>query len=396
MNDHSDIRQLFDKFVRNTCTPEEAAQVMRMLRSGRNRVDIEQLIEAHMQDSMDAPADEMTIRRVFERLDLGSHPTRKRPKYIRFSLAAAMLLVAIATGIHLYFPRQEIVPVTTQQDVAPGGNRATLTLADGRTIELSSEQSGIVVGDGIAYTDGSAVVENNALNASFLTLNSITTPKGGTYQIVLPDGTNVWLNSASTLEYPSQFDKNQRVVALEGEAYFEVKEQKYRHASTPHRATGEKGSQKIPFKVKSGDQTVEVIGTHFNINAYPDESTTNTTLLEGLVRIVTPTHSALLKPGQQSKVDHSGLAVASVDTETVIDWKNGDFIFANETLENIMRKIARWYDVEVMYQGQLSKDRFDAQISRNKNLSEVLHILELSGGLTFRISDGVVFLSPSN
>lgn len=390
MNDYSDIRKLFDKYVRNACTEEEAAQVVRMLQSGHNRAYIEQLIEAHMQDTPDAPADDSTLTRVFEKLDLGDRLKRKRRRWIGFSMAAATWLIAVVVT-YSYFQHREAAPRVTQQDVGPGGNRATLTLADGRTIELNAEQSGIIVGDAITYSDGSAVVEPEKWeteNEGHSKKNFLTTPKGGTYQIALPDGTKVWLNSASSLTYPSRFDANERVVELEGEAYFEVTE-------TPSTADGS-GSSKVPFKVKSRGQTVEVLGTHFNVNTYPDESTMNTTLLEGVVRIVTASRSTLLKPGQQSQVGITGLNVANVDAETVVDWKNGDFIFANETLENIMRKVARWYDVKVVYQGQLPEDRFNAQISRNKNLSEVLHILELSGGLTFRITDGVLFLSPPN
>jgi len=385
MKDYPDIRQLFDKYVSNTCTPEEAVQLMHILQSAYGREDIEQLIEAHMQEHPDVLADDVMLTSVFKKLTLSRHPKRIRNKSIRFSImsAAAVLFVVLTVGP--CFQHQEQIPTFAQHDVAPGGNRATLTMADGQTIDLSTDQSGIVVGDEIMYTDGSSVIGEQGNEETGAQVYTLTTPKGGTYQITLPDGTQVWLNAASTLKYPSRFDAQERVVALEGEAYFEVQ------SKGPRTSGGA-----WPFRVVSNDQTVEVLGTHFNVNAYPDENTARTTLLEGAVRIVAANRSALLKPGQQSRVSTEGLDVTNVDTETVIDWKNGDFIFVDETLENIMRKVTRWYDVKVVFEGQLPHDRYNAQISRNKNLSQVLHILELSGGLTFRIADGALFISPPN
>ncbi|GGC17701.1 iron dicitrate transporter FecR [Parapedobacter defluvii] len=402
MNNKPDIRQLLDKYVQNTCSPEEAAQLMHMLQSGDDKEYIEQLIEAHMRNTPDVLADNIDLTDVFEKLDVNDPIKRKRGKSLRIFItaAAAALLIAFVVATYIYFQQPEPVPVVTKQDVAPGGNRATLTLADGRTVDLSSQQSGIVVGDGIMYTDGSEVIDKGQLTIDSgsqgenyplsIVHYQLSTPKGGTYQITLSDGTNVWLNSASKLKYPLQFDKKERVVELEGEAYFEVRSTKSEARSKESRTS----NAAWPFRVVSNSQTVEVLGTYFNVNAYPDESTTNTTLLEGAVRVSTDNGSSLLKPGQQSKVGQGELSVIDVDPETVVDWKNGDFIFTDETLENIMRKVARWYNVNVIYEGQLPKDSYNAQISRNKNLSEVLHILELSGGVTYRITDGTLFLSP--
>lgn len=397
MKDDRNIRQLFDKYINNTCTPEEAVQLMHILQSGYNRDDIERLIETHMQDIPDVPADHVMLTGVFEKLKFNDPRKRKRDQSTRLLIiaAAAVLLVVLLVGAFMYFQQQEQTVMIAKQDVAPGGNRATLMLADGQTINLSTDQSGIVVGDEITYLDGSSVLNQKPDSSQEYTLN---TPKGGTYQITLPDGTRVWLNAASILKYPSRFNEKERVVELEGEAYFEVvQSRRFARAQNRSEATSPlHESANLPFKVVSNGQTVEVLGTHFNINAYPDERATKTTLLEGTVRIVAANRSALLKPGQQSNVDTNGLMVADVDTETVVDWKNGDFIFTDETLENIMREVTRWYDVKVVYKSQLSNDRYNAQISRSKNLSEVLHILELSGGLTFRITDGILFLSPPN
>lgn len=388
MSDYQDIHQLFKKYLTNSCTPEEATHFMQMLQSGKEQRYIEQLIDAYLQQgstSPDAVADDATLTRIFKKLNLGDNQPSKHRKSLFFYLkaAAAMLLVAGVTGAYYYFQNKEKELTVVKNDASPGGNRATLTLADGQTIDLNTQQNGIVMGDGIKYRDGSSVLDKQANVRTSPQVYTLTTPKGGTYQITLPDGTDVWLNSASTLKYPSRFEGRERVVELDGEAYFEVSEQVSRKAN----------GQKIPFKVISYVQTVEVLGTHFNINAYADESTTNTTLVEGAVRVLTAQTTTLLKPGQQSKADTQGIRVADVDVETAVDWKNGDFIFADENLKSIMRKIARWYGVKVIYQDELSDDTYNAQISRNKNLSEVLYILELSGGLTFIIENDILYLS---
>jgi len=385
MGNRPNIQQLFDRFITNTCTPDEAMLFVRLLESGQQKEEIEQLLDAHLQVASDIQVDDATLEHVFRNVASRAFTKRRPRKYLRLSIvsAAAMLLAAVMVTSYQYASKDQPAELVLN-DIAPGGNRATLTLTDGRTVDLNAEQGGIVVGDEIRYTDGSSVSDTYHLSSQPASLLSLTTPKGGTYRVTLPDGTNVWLNSASTLRYPSRFNERERLVELEGEAYFEVSRSDKRG----------KAVSSVPFKVVSPGQTVEVLGTHFNINAYSDEHTTNTTLLEGAVRVTADNHTALLKPGQQSKVGTEGLRVTEVDTETVVDWKNGDFVFVDETLDNIMREIARWYDVDIVYQGRLRTDRYNGQISRNKNLSEVLHILELSGGLTYNISDRTLCLSP--
>jgi len=388
MSDYQDIHQLLKKYLNNSCTPEEATHFMQMLQSGKEQRYVEQLIDKYLQQGSTNPdvlADEAALTRIFKKLNLGDNQPNKHRKSLFFYLkaAAVLLLVAGITGAYYYSQNQEKELTVVKNDASPGGNRATLTLADGQAIDLNTQQSGIVMGDGIKYLDGSSVLDKQANVRTSSQVYTLTTPQGGTYQITLPDGTNVWLNSASTLKYPSRFEGEERVVELNGEAYFEVSKQVSKKAK----------GQKTPFKVISNLQTVEVLGTHFNINAYADERTTNTTLVEGAVRVLTAQTATLLKPGQQSRADTRGIRVADVDVETAIDWKNGDFIFADENLKSIMRKIARWYGVKVVYQDELSDDMYNAQISRNKNLSEVLHILELSKGLTFKIENDILFLS---
>ncbi len=375
MDDHN-IRVLFEKFLRNSCTPAEAAEFIRMLQSGKNREYIEQLIGMNLQGDDRTRVADATLARIFSKLNIGDK--KKGPKFssLYVKVAAAMVSFAIITGTYHCLNDNDwdrhVTAVT--HDVSPGGNRATLTLEDGKSIDLSSDQDGIIVSEGkISYADGSRLLESSAA------INyQLSTPQGGQYQITLSDGTEVWLNALSKLKYPERFADDKRVVELEGEAYFEVS--RAAHENTP-------------FLVKTNSQTIEVLGTHFNVNAYPDEHTTNTTLLEGEVRISTSQASTLLKPGQQSQVGTHGIAVADVDVGTAVDWKNGDFVFINEDIKSIMRKIVRWYGVEVVYEDEFSNDRYSAQISRNKNLSEVLRILQLSGGLATKIENKILHIS---
>lgn len=285
--------------------------------------------------------------------------------------AAALIILAVGAYYYQHQPTRETIhgPHLTA-DVHPGSNRATLTLADGRTVNLSETQAGIVVGDEITYQDGSEVLdrgeEDHSTLATYLTLS---TPKGGTYQLTLPDGTKVWLNAASTLKYPSRFNGKERIVELEGEAYFDVM-----HI----RKTAD--SPSVPFRIMSKGQQVEVLGTQFNISAYADENSAKITLVKGSVRVVpTADHQpVIIKPGEQATVRSSGIHVASVDTNQYIAWKEGRFHFRRTPLEDVMRQVSRWYDVEVVYQRGIPKESFTGKVSRSASLMELLHILQLS------------------
>lgn len=381
MDDRQDIHALFEKFLSNSCTPEEATKLIRLLQSGEDKTILVQLIDKQLESDGRTIVDDVVLARVFAKLKLGENKAKK-PIFPLFRYgkitAAALLLAFFTAGIYYRFQNNqnaEAKLMTMTNDIAPGGNRATLMLDSDRYIELSGNQSGIVITEEeISYNDGTKLTTSSAV------IHKLVTPKGGQYQITLHDGTKVWLNALSTLTYPKQFAKDERIVELEGEAYFEV-------------STWLKDGQRVPFRVKTKSQTAEVLGTQLNINAYDDENTTTTTLLEGAVRVVTPQSSASLKPGQQCKVGSDGIAVHEVDVETVVDWKNGDFFFVDERIESIMRKVTRWYNVEVVYENELPDDRYNAQISRSKNLSEMLRILELSSGLASRIENNTLFLS---
>lgn len=248
------------------------------------------------------------------------------------------------------------------QDVRPGGNKATLTLANGETLNLSSTKSGIIIeAEKLTYQDGTLIADYSRKNIKSAQ-QILSTPNGGQYQVILPDGTKVWLNAASTLTYPSSFtDANTRVVALTGEAYFEV----------AHHLTK-------PFIIKTNLQTVQVLGTHFNINSYNDNGTTITTLTEGSVSVTGLSDKAILKPGQQSLTTAKNIEVQNADLETDLAWKNGKIEFRDASIQSIMKQVSRWYDIDIAYQGELSNRVFNGSISRDSNLSVLLKILTYS------------------
>lgn len=307
-------------------------------------------------------------------------------------VAAAVLILLITGGWLLFKPGsgKEIVRTSSPQqrsagdhDVAPGGDRAVLTLADGSRIDLNATGNGVIGHQGnsqIVKLSGGQLAYQTATSyklqaASQTSYNTIATPRGGQYQLVLPDGSKVWLNAASSLRYPTAFSGKERVVELKGEAYFEIA-----HFSP------ENGHGKMPFRVHVvpayGDQgvDVQVLGTHFNVMAYADEQSINTTLLEGAVKLSKGKKEVLIRPGEQARATSAdGFKVAPADIEEVVGWKNGVFRFDEATIEEVMRQIARWYDVDVVYVNEAPKDLFRGEIYRNVNVSKVLKVLEASG-----------------
>lgn len=295
-----------------------------------------------------------------------------RLKWQMYSGIAAILLLTLSLAIYFLNNGKDPLLATAQIDenIRPGGNKAILTLAGGRKIVLDDRRSGEIArqagirisgtGNGqLVYT----VAPENVENEGPVPEHAISTPNGGQYQVVLPDGTSVYLNSASTLTFPAVFRGSERVVGLRGEAYFEVSK-----------------DPSHPFRVKSGTQTVEVMGTHFNINAYEDEPSMRTTLVEGAVKVYAGTGSLVLAPGQQASVSRSEkniLVRRNADLEKELAWKNGLFSFEGDHIKDIMRNIARWYDVDIEYEGELPDIDFTGQISRQTRLSEVIRILEL-------------------
>jgi transmembrane sensor len=260
-----------------------------------------------------------------------------------------------------------------KNDVLPGGNKATLTLSNGSVITLEDMPNGSFKkenGVKISKKEGLLVYEIlPSKSSTAINYNTINTPVGGQYHIILPDGSKVWLNSASSLHFPTTFSGKERKVELSGEGYFEVSKNK-----------------EMPFIVEAGKTHVEVLGTHFNVMAYENEAHSKTTLLEGSVKVGNGDSKKILNPGQQALVG-SQIRVRTVDTDEAIAWKEGYFQFDNEDLKTIMRQLKRWYDVDVVNEEQIPDKHFTAMISRNTTLSKVLKMLEMSGELQFKIED---------
>jgi ferric-dicitrate binding protein FerR (iron transport regulator) len=303
--------------------------------------------------------------------------------------AAAVLLLLVGgwwfvQGSHS--TQQPPIAATPKvQDIAPGGNKAILTLADGTQVILDSANNGAITKQGnvtvIKLDDGQLAYNASSTSTSALTYNTVTTPRGGQYQLILSDGTKVWLNAASSLRFPTAFVGSERKVEMTGEGYFEVAH-----------------IDKKPFLVRAGGMDVEVLGTHFNINAYEDEGAVKTTLLEGKVRASTGHDQAVvLKPGEQARLSQSNAQLSTlnnINVEEVIAWKNGKFQFGEAMdIGMVMRQLSRWYDLDVVYDGKVT-GHIGGTISRNVKISEVLKMLEMTGAVHFVIRNREVIVKP--
>jgi ferric-dicitrate binding protein FerR (iron transport regulator) len=301
----------------------------------------------------------------------------------RKAIAAAVIILLAGCGYFLLtLQRAEgdkhgvaKTNVRYKNDVAPGGNKAVLTLANGSTIVLDDAQNGAVAQQGntkVLKFNGKLAYEHGNVTSEKILYNTISTPRGGQYQITLADGTAVWLNAASSLHFPTAFEGKERRVEITGEAYFEVAKNKAR-----------------PFIVSINGAEVQVLGTHFNVMAYNDEVVLKTTLLEGSVKFIKDQIQTILKPGQQSQLTKSGQikVVRDIDVEEVIAWKNGLFNFNGLPLKDAMRQLERWYNIETVYEDNLPSIKFYGEIGRDLKLSQVLK--GLSGlGIKFRMDAG--------
>lgn len=302
-----------------------------------------------------------------------------------FQVAAA-LLVFLAVGL-IFFNRQFSQPVASKRYVKhkntniilPGSAKATLTTANGEMLVLEQAANGLIAKSGNAKvfkTHNGQVIYNlkdqkQLSPVQQVSYNTLTTPKGGEYQVVLADGTKIWLNAASSITYPTTFNNKERRVKLSGEAYFEVA----------------KDARK-PFFVNTENGQIRVLGTHFNISAYLDDEVTSTTLLEGAVQVTKNRSSSLLKPGQQASISRGSdhIKVAKANISEVMAWKNGYFIFDEDNIAGIMKKVARWYDVDVQYHGPTDDQKFGGTFHRSKSITELLHYLEKIGNIHFLIT----------
>ena len=387
------FRYLYYQYIHSTFSKEELEEFLAGLDEHGNIETLnEELEDLWMQrDEVAITGKELLEKKILA--DIINHkfepaikalPLWKRSRII----AAASILLLMFVGLASYYVTKNLSTATSYQsqaDVLPGKEGAILTLSNGQTIVLEGLGDGIVTNQNGA----SVVMEKNtliyddeeSLQPDEVAYNMVSTQRGRQFSIILSDGTKVWLNSASSLRYPSVFKGKERNVQIAGEAYFEVAR-----------------NEEKPFKVKVNQQaSVEVLGTSFNISAYSDDNTSNTTLIEGRVKVYysDPTHqkSVVLNPGQQAKVlqspsgnasSTSSIQVTEVDLSQVTAWKNGLFNFNEKKLKEVMKQLSRWYDIDVVYEDDVADIEFWGETSRNLNLSEVLHLLKKSG-VNFRI-----------
>jgi len=329
---------------------------------------------------------EHTVELIRNRLPL-SQPDSSIRLWRRIGTIAAAVFLCLS-GIYFFAYYKSSNPAGDQavvMDILPGKTGATLTLSNGKQISLAeaasgkiAEEAGLTVSkapDGqIVYQAATDMDSGTDANA----INTLSTAKGETYMLRLPDGSGIWLNSASSISYPLRLaHQNTRLVKISGEVYFEVAKDK-----------------KHPFVVESRGQRVEVLGTHFNVNGYENEDLTATTLVEGMVKVSSGKHSKIIRPGQQALTSKAGISLRQADLDNITDWKEGDFYLNHVEFKTAMRKISRWYDVEVIYEEDFPEDlETGGWISRNNKLSTVLKLIESSGQVHFRVQGRKVFVS---
>jgi len=353
------LEEILERYRRDECTEEE-------------RAIIEKWYANWEVQPFDLSAEELSEDLAEVKSILPQAPKTGK-LFVRIAAASAIVLV-IGASFYLINAGQNIPTATLAHStpITPGKNQATLTLSDGSVVPLGSNQLAAIKQPGVQLVkdeEGKLIYVDSASGKTINAFNSITTPNGGSYDVVLSDGTRVKLNAASKITFPTVFGTGHRTVDIEGEAYFEVAK-----------------NAKKPFIVNSGKQTVQVLGTHFNIKSYKDESQIKTTLLEGSILVKGKT-AVLLQPGEQAIAgqDVEQFKVLHVDVETAVAWKNDLFFFENEPLTNCMREVARWYNVDVVYQDEIPNKRVWGSVNKFSDISKVLDILELTGNVHFKI-----------
>ena len=390
------MKEIFEKYLRDQCSGEEIKMLLEYFEVPGNEMALKELIlqELQQQQELSVPVRDVDQRlaniyskvaqQIRQEKAVHKLPGKISWKQIAAAAAIVMMLGAayylfLQTGRHKQAARYA-------NDIAPGKSSATLTLANGTKIILSDAANGKLAeqaGVSISKTDSGQVVYEikDQQTAGTDVMNTLTTANGETYRLRLPDQSEVWLNAASSIRFPASFASlKQRRIELSGEAYFEI---------APDAAH--------PFIVKTTRQEVQVLGTRFNINSYKDAAATVTTLLDGSVRVADalPGKGEILKPGQQAIVkENSPIMIMPANIKAAMAWKNGYFRFNNGSINEIMLQLGRWYNIEVRYEGKLSEERFSGNISRNKNISEVLDMLSYSNAVKFKVEGRVVTVMP--
>lgn len=381
-NQQPSLTQLYQTFLDNKVSPDQADQLTKMFGTAEEATLRELISEAlkNEQSNIPIPANEQQrLDNIYAKVktDIGNQPAipakTRTAWYAIACIAAALVLIM---GSLLYFNNLRTNPAANTDLIAAvqaGSNKAILTLSDGTKVDLSGTKQGAVKdqsGISANYTADGTIAYSDTKTTQIV-YNTIETPNGSEYRIELPDGTKVHLNAGSRLRYPISFaGSKERRVELTGEGYFQV----------AHNA-------KLPFRVITAAQTVEVLGTHFNINSYVDEGKTTTVLEEGSVKVISGEKQNILKPGQQSILLANGnIAVNAADMESALAWKDGNIIFKRAELQSIMRQVARWYNIKVLYEGKPSKRQFTGGMPRSTSLSVLLDVLKDSN-INFRMEE---------
>jgi transmembrane sensor len=401
LEDKQLLQEIFQRYLNNECTPQEVTFLLEHFKSGNNaealrRMISERLSNYSIMDNEQLPQMKRSFDDSFagilekiEEEESQEEPEDKKstiwPIFLRLVAGTAVILIVFQSVFSL---RQAALNKTSaaaknkpgKTKITPGGNKAILTLQDGSTIVLDDAKDGTLAKQGnatVVKTASGQLVYNGANNGEQkVSYNTMSTPRGGQYKLTLPDGTQVWLNSASSITYPTAFAGNERKVSITGEAYFEVAKDKTK-----------------PFHVKADSQDIEVLGTHFNVMAYADEDAIKTTLLEGSVKVVGSGSSGILKPGEQAVNKNGELQISLAPVDEAMAWKNGYFKFNRVGIKYIMRQLSRWYDVDVVYEGRAKDDEFVGTIGRGENIVQALHLLELTN-VHFKIKDKTIIVLP--
>ncbi len=393
MDNNENIKRLFQRFLDNECTADEIRALLQYFDAGENEVLLRGLIKESAISDTPLSSEELkplldiAYSKIQSAITKDTEPQQKsiiplyRRLWFRISAAAAVIFFISITAFYFLYQKNSKAIAHTQsvieliKDVPPGTSNAILTFDDGTTIVLDSASTGTLAHQGgikVLKLDGQIAYDKSGsakLQASPV-YNTITTARGNQYQVLLADGSKVWLNAASSIHFPSYFTGNERKVEITGEAYFEV-------AKDPTK----------PFRVfisspsgKPDGAEIEVLGTHFNVNAYPDEEDVKTTLLKGSVKVKKGSNLQMLSPGEQARLSSDAITIKKdVGLSQVVAWKDGFFVFNNTDIKMIMRQVARWYDVEVDFEGKVPSEGFTGKVSRNVPLSKFLKVLELNG-----------------